>query len=70
MWSKELKLICASFIVSFLHSMSAFCRVRASSTERPLVAREMATARQNLELNDHPDPEGIKVGGKMDLIIV
>ena len=62
MWSKELKLICASFIVSFVHSMSAFCRARASSIVAPLVAREITTVRNNLELGDYPDPEGIKVG--------
>ncbi|CAH3162817.1 unnamed protein product [Porites evermanni] len=62
MWSKELKLICASFIVSFLHSMSAFCGARASSIVVPLVAKEIATARDNLALGDYPDPEGIKVG--------
>ena len=70
MWSKELKLICASFIVSFLLSMSAFCRARASSIVAPLMAKEIATAPNNLELGDYPDPEEIKVGGKMDLIIV
>ena len=52
MWSKELKLICASFIVSFLLSMSAFCGARASSIVAPLVAKEIATARNNLELGD------------------
>ena len=62
MWSKELKLICASFIVSFVHSMSVFCRARASSIVAPLVAREITTVRNNLELGDYPDPEGIKVG--------
>ena len=62
MWSKELKLICASFIVSFVHSMFAFCRARASSIVAPLVAREITTVRNNLELGDYPDPEGIKVG--------
>ena len=70
MWSKELKLICSSFIVSFLLSMSAFCGARASSIVAPLVAKEIATARNNLELGDYPDPKEIKVGGKMDLIIV
>ena len=70
MWSKQLKLICASYIVSFLLSMSAFCGARASSVVAPLVAKEIATARNNLELGDYPDPEEIKVGGKMDLIIV
>ena len=70
MWSKELKLICASFIVSFLLSISAFCGARASSVVAPLVAKEIVTARNNLELGDYPDPKEIKVGGKMDLIIV
>ena len=70
MWSKQLKLICASFIVSFLRSMSAFCRVQASSIMGPLVAREIATAQQNLELSDYPDPERIKVESKIDLLIV
>ena len=50
--------------------MSAFCGARASSVVAPLVAKEIATARNNLELGDYPDPEEIKVGGKMDLIIV
>ena len=50
--------------------MSAFCGARASSVVASLVAKEIATARNNLELGDYPDPEEIKVGGKMDLIIV
>ena len=65
MWSKA-----EAFIVSFLRSMSAFCRVQASSIMRPLVAREIATAQQNLELSDYPDPERIKVESKIDLLIV
>ena len=48
--------------------MSTFCGARASSIVAPLVAKEIATARNNLELGDYPDPEEIKVGGKLIIV--
>ena len=55
-------------LFSFLLSMSAFCGARASSVVAPHMAKEIATAPNNLELGDYPDPEEIKVGGKLIIV--